>query len=181
MPTYLDPRLGISYSEAIAESMASNTLGDPLLLTLELQNSNFVDDDGNPTSVWIVNDFAAFDAYDEDSVLRTFLPVPFRYTKPEQTDGGAPAAVQIEVDNISQVLTRQLLLAGRTPVYVVEREYLPSDPSAPHVLPPTRMAVTSVKVGGETVTGQASFGDFTNRKFPFATYTREEFPALAAQ
>lgn len=181
MPTYLDPRLGISYSEAIAESMANNVQGDPILLTLELRNANFVDDNGDPTSAWIVNDYQSLQAYDEDGVLRTFLPVPFRYAKPEQTDGGQPAAVQIEVDNVSQILTQQLLRAGRDPVYVIEREYLPSDTSAPHVLPPTQMVLTNVKARVETVTGQATFGDFSNRKFPFNTYTREKFPALAAQ
>lgn len=180
MPTYLDPRLGVSLSEAIAESMASNTQGDPILLTLELQNEFFVDDNGDPTSAWVVNDYTALQAYDENGVLRTFQPVPFSYSKPEQTDSGAPAAVQIQIDNVSQTLTRQLLRAGRSPVYVVEREYLPSDLSAPHVLPPTRMVLAQVKAGSETVTGQASFGDFTNRRFPFAIYTREAFPALAA-
>ncbi len=175
MPTYLDPRLGISYSEAIAESMASNVQGDPILLTLELRCAGFEE------SQFVVNDFRAFTAFDEDGIERTFQPVPFRYTKPEQTDGGQPAAVQVEIDNVSQILTAQLLLAGREPVYIIEREYLPSDPSGPHVLPPTRMVMTAVKVTCETVTGQARFGDFTNRKFPFNTYTREEFPALAAQ
>lgn len=178
---YLDPRLGITYSEAIAESMASNVQGDPILLTLELRCAAFVDTDDEPVSLWIVNDFAPFTAFDEDGVSREFLPVPFRYTKPEQTDGGQPASVQVEVDNVSQILTAQLLRAGRDPVYIVEREYLPSDPSGPHVLPPTRMVLTDVRAGCETVTGQARFGDFTNRKFPFHTYTREQFPSLAAQ
>lgn len=181
MPIYLDPRLGVSYSEAIAESMASNKQGDPILLTLELQNENFVDDAGNPTSAWIVNDYRPLVAKDEDGNERTFRPVPFRYTMPEQTDSGAPAAVQIEVDNVSQILTKQLARAGRSPVYIVEREYLPSDTSAPHVLPPTKMVLSNVEAGSTTVTAQASFGDFNNRKFPFATYTRELFPALAAQ
>lgn len=181
MPDYLSPRLGITYSEAIARSMASNQQGDPLLITLELQCANFVDDDGDNISFWLVNDFAELVAFDENEVERTFLPVPFRYSKPEQTDSGAPAGVQVEVDNVSQVLTSQLLLAGRVPVFIVEREYLPSDLTAPHVLPPTRLLLTNVKVSTTTVTGIASFGDFTNRKYPYSTYTREEFRALAAQ
>lgn len=180
MPTYLPPRLGVSYSEALAERMASNKQGDPILLTLELQNENFVDDDGAPTSAWIVNDFRPLVAVDENGNTRTFQPVPFRYTKPEQTDSGAPAAVQIEIDNVSQLLTAQLLRAGRTPVFVIERQFLPSDTTAPHILPVTRMTLTNVQAGSTTVTGQAVFGDFSNRKFPFYTYTRERFPALAA-
>ena len=173
MPTYLDPRLGISYSEAIAESMASNVQGDPILLTLEIRNVNF-------GSVYIVNDLNQFVAYDENGALRVFQPVPFRYTRPEQTDNGQPAGVQIEIDNVTQILTTQLLTAGRDTTYIVEREYLPSDNTAPHVLPPTTMVLTDVRATPETVTGLAVFGDFSNRRFPFNTYTRERFPSLAA-
>lgn len=187
MPTYLPARLGVTYSEAIAESMASATIGDPLLITLEIHNENFRDAQGNPTAARVVNDYRPLRAtLEADAPLNageevTFSPVPFRYVAPPQTDGGAPSAVQVEVDNVSQTLTTLLLQAGRSKVQLIEREYLPSDTSAPHVMPPTRLTLSNVKAGVTTVSAQAGFGNLTNRRFPGNTYTRELFPALAAR
>jgi hypothetical protein len=182
MPDYLPMHAGVQISEAIAEAMASATIGDPILLTLELRHPSFVDESDNPVSAWIVNDLRNLVAFDENDVERTFIGVPFRYVKPEQSDSAAPQVPAVAVDNVSLEVTRLLMLAKGSddPVQVIEREYLPSDLSAPHVLPVTVLELSAPVITAETVTGQLIFGNLTNRKYPARTYTAEDFPALAA-
>lgn len=181
MPTYLPANAGLQLSEAIAEAYASANVGDPVLLTLEFRHPDFVDDDGNPTSAWVVNDYRNLVAFDEDSIERTFIGVPFKYVKPDQTDSGAPKAAQIELDNVSLEVSRLLMQARESddPVEVVEREYLPSDLTAPHVLPVTVTELAAPAITVETVSASCTFGNLTNRKYPARTYTAEDFPALA--
>jgi hypothetical protein len=182
MPTYLPPRAGVSISEDAAQNYASATVGDPVLLTLELIHPAFT----QPARV--VNDLRNLTAtleagapYNAGAAVE-FIGVPFRYTKPEQSDSGAPAAVPVEIDNVSRALTELLMLARESmePVEVIEREYLPSDTSAPHVLPPTRLELTNIVITPETVSAQLGFGNLTNRKFPPRIYTAEDFPGLAS-
>jgi hypothetical protein len=188
MPTYLPAVQGIQRSQAIAESMASATVGDPMLLTLELYHPSFVDDNGDPTAARIVCDFRNLAAtLEADAPLNaseevTFIGIPFRYTRQEMTDSGAPAGVQIEIDNVSLAITRLLaqMQGSLEPIRCIEREYLPSDTSAPHVLPVTTLYLSDVEVSAETVTAKVTFGDLTNRRFPVDEYTREQWPALAA-
>jgi hypothetical protein len=181
MPTYLPANAGIELSEAIAEAYASSKIGDPILLTLEFRHASFTDEEGNPISHYIVNDFRELSATDEDSNVRTFLPVPFRFTKPDQSDSGAPKAARIEIDNVSLILARLLMQARESdePVQVIAREYLPSDTSAPHVIPVTGTELSSPVITVETVSAELGFGNLTNRKFPARSYTAEDFPALA--
>jgi hypothetical protein len=189
MPTYLPPRLGIQHSEAVAEAMASAKVGDPILLTLELYREGWIDENGDQAVARVVNDYRPFHATLEDDApnnpgeLVTFQGVPFRYTKPEQTDSGAPSAVGIEIDNVSQQLTAllQQQKTSREPLRLIEREYLPSDNSAPHVLPPTKLVLSDVEATVTSVGAKATFGDLTNRRFPVHTFTRERFPGLTAR
>jgi len=184
MPVYLPPRLGLEHSEAIAEAYASSIAGDPVMLCLEIMHPDF------PEPVRIVNDFRNFyatleaDAPIDAGLEVLFIPVPFRYIKPEQTaDGsGAPAAVAVEIDNVSRQLAELMLLAREcnSAVSVIEREYLPSDTTAPHVLPVTRLTLSNIVLTVDVVRANLSFGDLTNRKFPALTYTAEAFPGLAA-
>jgi hypothetical protein len=180
MPTYLPENAGVQYSEAYAEAIASAKVGDPILLTLELRHPLFVDEDGAATSAWIVNDFRNHTFTDENSETNTYIGVPFRYVKPEQTDSGAPKPAALEVDNVSLEVTRLLMLARGSddPVEAVQREFLPSDTTAPHVLPVTVLELTNPVVTVETVSLQLTFGALTNRKFPARTYTAEDFPGL---
>lgn len=181
MPAYLDPRAGVQLSEAIAEAYASATVGDPVLITLELHHPSFT------APARVVNDYRTLTAtleadapYNAGEAVE-FIGVPFRYTKPEQSDSGAPAAVGIEIDNVSLAITELLLQAIESdePVLVIEREYLPSDTSAPHVLPVLQLEMGGIQVGVETVSAQLTFGNLTNRKFPATQYTAENAPGLA--
>jgi hypothetical protein len=186
MPTYLPSRLGLELSDAIAEAYASATAGDPVLFTLELHHPEFT------APARIVNDWRAHvltleaDAPEDPSTAVTFTGVPFRYARPDQVAelkaAAAPAAVPIEIDNVSLELATLMLLAKESeePVTVIAREYLPSDTSAPHVLPVLTLTMTNIELGVETVTAQLTFGDLTNLRFPRRPYTAALFPGLAA-
>jgi Domain of unknown function (DUF1833) len=189
MPTYLPPRLGISLSEALAESYTVAPVDDPVLLTLEFHHPDFEDEEGRHTAFRIVNDWADLRARLEPGApldggqLVTFKACPFRYVKPEQTDTGAPAAISLEVENVSREVSMLLDLAvdSMQPVLMIERVYLPSDTSGPHEMPPTRMYLSAPQVSAGSVVTTASFGTLTNRKFPGKRYTREVYPGLTAK
>lgn len=186
MPTYLPEQLGQSFSEALAESYASATAGDPPLICLEIMNPDF------EAPARVVNDFRNLTATLEatapynPSQAVTFLAVPFRYVRQEQTadagNGGAPAPVQVEIDNVSRQFAELMLMARESqhPTTCIEREYLPSDTSAPHIIPVTKVTLSNIVLTPDTVRASLSFGELTNRKFPPLTYTPEDFPALSA-
>lgn len=181
MPTYLPPNAGVQLSEAIRQAYASATVSSAVLLTLEIRHPSFVDESGNPTSAWIVNDFRNHTCTDESGTPHEFIGIPFRYTKPEQTDSGAPKVATLQIDNCSLEIARLLMLARESddPVEVVEREYLSSDKTAPHVLPVTVLELNSPEITVESVSAQVGFGNLTNRKYPARTFQSFEFPGLA--
>jgi len=188
VPTYLPPRRGISHSEAIAESRVYATVDEPELLTLALYHSAIVDQFGQPTGAYAVNDFEELVATVEaDAPVHggeevTFRPVPMRVTLPEESDDVRDPGAQIEIDNAARVLTPYLRAAAQTqePVQLIARTYLPSDTSAPHEMPPLHLEVTGASADGVNVTLRAGFGDVTNYPFPSVLYTPEGFPGLAA-
>jgi hypothetical protein len=189
MPTYLPPRVGISLSEALAETYALSNVDEPVLVTLEIHHPDFRLPSGAPTAARVVNDWQNLTATLEagaplnagEAVL--FTACPFTYTKPEQTDSGAPASVSIVIDNVSRQLTMLLDQAAESmiPVLVIERIYLPSDTSAPHEMPPTSMYLSAPQITPTTVTLTASFGNLTNRRFPGARYKRKQYAALSSR
>jgi hypothetical protein len=182
MPDYLPENAGVSYSKGYAEAIASATIGDPILQTFEFRHPEFVDENGDATSYWIVNNIRNLVATDENSETHTYLAIPLEFVPPEQSDTGAPKPGGLKIDNVSREITRLLMLARESdiPVEAVERRYLPSDTSAPHVLPVTVYELANPEVNVESATVQLTFGHLTNKKFPARIYTVEEFPGLVA-
>jgi hypothetical protein len=176
----LPENAGVAFSEAYANAISSAKMGDPLLVALEVRHPDFEDESGNPTSYYIVSDNRSLTATDEDSETHTYIPIPFRFIPPEQTDSGAPKPAALEIDNVSLQLSQLLLMANSsaTPVEVVVRMFLRSDTSTPHVLPVLVMEATEPVITSETVSVQLTFGALTNRKFPARVYTAEDFPGL---
>lgn len=176
-------------SEAIAESYAQADVGDVQLYTLELHHPDFVDDDGNPTAARFVNDWVDHDLGLEATAplnageTVTFKGLPFKANLPEETDTGAPAVLNIEVENVSRHITPLLDMAlpSEEPVMMIIREYMSSDKTAPHKLPVVKMFLTNIVVTPTSMTAGASFGNLTNRRFPGVRYTRVTHPGLAAR
>lgn len=183
MPTYLPERLGVSISEAAAEAYASATAGEVRLVAFELHHPAFT----APARVvadWVNHTLThEATAAVDPGVACEYIGVPLRYVPPEQSaEGNAPALGRVEIDNVSLTIGRLLRLAkeSREPITLIIREYLPSDKSAPHILPPLVMNLTGIVLTTETASGQLSFGDLTNRRFPPRLYTTADFPTLAA-
>lgn len=183
MPTYRPLHVGLQHSEALAEAYLHNPADDPVLITVELHHTLF------SAPARIVNDWEPLlatleaDAPEDAGTEVTFAGIPFRFTSPAETDSGAPSAVQLVVDNLNAAITALILEVQESeePILVLIRRYLPSDTSAPHVLPVERLWVeTPVQI---TPTGSAvfscSFSDLGNRKFPRVEYRRETHPTLS--
>lgn len=188
MPVMLPARLGVSQSEALREAYAHATAGDPELLTIALYHPAFVDSLGNPTAVYCVRDMEPLDATLElDAPLHagqqvTFEPIPFDFTRPEESDGNSPPEVTVSLDNVARDLMPWLAAASasQTPITMIVRVYLPSDTSAPHENPPMSLVLRNVTATATTVSAKAGYGDLINSRFPRKEYTRETHPGLAS-
>ena len=189
MPTYLPARNGITLSQAMAESYTSSQVGDVALFTLEIHHPDFRDKFGNVTAARFVNDWV-----DHTLTLETDAPInageaivfkgmPFKAELPDETDSGAPSAINIEIENVSRDVTLLLdqAIASMVPIEMIIREYMSSDKSAPHKLPVIKMILSNVVVTSGTMSAQAKFGNLTNRRFPGVRYTRQTHPGLAAR
>jgi hypothetical protein len=183
MPAYLPPRLGISISEVAAEAYASATAGEVRLIAFELHHPGFTAP-GRVVADWVNHTLThEADAAVDPSTACEYVGVPLRYFPPDQSaEGATPSLGRIEIDNVSLTIGRLMRLAkeSREPVTLIVREYLASDTSAPHVTPPLVMNLTGIVITAETSSGQLSFGDLTNRRFPPRLYTPADFPTLAA-
>lgn len=188
MPIYRTAKRGISYSQAIAAAYASAPETEVLLDTLEFRHASFTSL-GTPFAARVVNDHTLLSAYLEADAplnpgeLVVFLPTRFSLTRPAETESGSVPEIEITVDNAARVLMPYLDAAkeSRDPIEVTWRPYLPSDLTAPHMLPPLTLALRSVSVDMSRVTARAGFGNMTNRRFPALEYTSVTHPGLAAR
>lgn len=188
MPNFLPLRQGVSQSAALAQAYAHATAAEPILVTLEIRHPTFVDDAGNPTAIRIVNDWTPLTATLEASAPLNagatvkFEALPFKFLRPEESDGSAPPEISIEIDNVSREIMPHLNHAceSDSPVSVMVRSYLPSDTSAPHESPVPVFVLKSVSASMQTISGKAGFGNLINERFPKKFYTRESNPGLVS-
>lgn len=182
-------RRGVSYSQALTAAYASVTEDEVILDTLEFRHPAFVDGNGDPMAVRVVNDHTSLLAYLEaDAPMNpgeevTYSPVAFRFSRPDESNSDKMPEIQIQVDNAARVLIPYLDLAvtGKDLIYVTWRQYLASDLSTPHMLPPLTMTLKQVSADMNVVTATAGFADLSNRRFPTLEYTRSKFKSLAAR
>ena len=188
MPTYQPPINGVAFSEAYAEAIATARTDRVMLPTYELRHPAFVDENGAPYAIRIVNDFADFTGTLEAgapmnagaSVL--FKAMPVEVSGPDESDSGIAQAIAFSVDAVSALLVEQLdyALSTLTPVELTERIYASDDPSGPAVTPVLTMTLRDVVVTETRVTARAVFYDPSNRGFPAAEYTLADYPGLSA-
>lgn len=191
MATTFRPRKrGISYSEALAAAYASAPETEILLDTLEFRHPAFVDPvTGDPIGLRAVNDHTELSAFLEaDAPLDagaevTFYPVAFKFSRPSESNSSNAPELQLQVDNAARILVPYLDLArsSRSSILVTWRQYLASDLTTPHMLPPLTMTLKSVVADMNTVSASAGFADLTNRRFPAIEYTSLKFPGLSVR
>lgn len=189
MPTFRAPVLGLSHSQAIARAYASAPEDALVLETLEFRHATFVDGEGQPYAIRVVNDHTALLAYLEaDAVLNggeevRFDPCRFTFEPPAQTESGQAPTIQIVVNNVARQLSPYMAQAknSRSPLIVTWRPYLPDDLTAPHMSPPLTMSMRDVQVSMNDVQGTGTFIQLINRRFPAKEYTLRKFKNLTVR
>lgn len=176
----------MTYSQAIAEAYATADMDEVILDTVELIHPGFVDDNGNPTAVRIVR------AIEKSIQLRleqnaplnggqivSFVGVPFNFTMPAFKVGQVPS-FQLAIDNVSREVTKylEMAIAQITPITVIYRPYLASDPSGPQLDPPYQFTLTNAKADVFQITGTCTMNDVYNWPFPKRKYLPAEWKGL---
>lgn len=185
-PVMRPPRRGVSYSEGLARAYASNPEDEIVLDTLEFLHSTFLDDDGNPMGIRVVNDHSLLTAtLEPDAPLNAgqtvgFQPVYFTMKRQDESESGAVPQITIQVDNVGQILIPYLDRAkeSRDPIQVIWRPYLADDLSGPHMIPVLMLTLTKVGGNMSSLAASAGFSELTNRRFPASEYTSKKFPGL---
>lgn len=177
MPNYLDEKNGLTLSEAYAEAAASAPAGRIVHNTYELTHPSFTE------RILIVNSYTPVTATLETGETVEFVPCPVTVTPPEESEGAAIPAINIQIDGVSGLVVNALDLAIKTSerIGVIERVYVSDDLSAPAVLPPLRLTLREVEVNEYSVVASAGYDDPINRGFPAKEYLAREYPGLAAR
>jgi hypothetical protein len=191
MATAFRPRKrGISYSEALTAAYASAPETEILLDTLEFRHAEFKDPNtGELIGLRGVNDHTELYAHlESNAVLNAgqevrFHPIAFKFTRPTETNTSTAPEIQLQIDNAARILVPYLDLArkSRSSITVTWRQYLASDLTTPHILPPLTMTLKNVSANMTQVTATAGFADLTNRRFPAVEYSSLKFPGLTAR
>lgn len=171
--------------QALAEAYASASVSDLVMETIELHHPKFVDELGVRTAVRIVKAFEPFTAKLENTAPLNpnqyveFKPIPFDMTPAGFKEGDVPT-MNLSISNVSREITRylELAIADKTPIIVMYRPYLESDPSEPQLLPVVVMSITSAEASLMHVTATATLSDVHNWPFPAVKYTPDTFPGL---
>ncbi len=164
-----------SLNEALKEVYALAPNNRVPLETLQLSHPSLTE------SIYMVQDRQSWDLTLEDGeTIKTFEPVPFRFTPPAQGDNGLQE-MSLAIDNIDRAVTDFIDQLGsvNAPVEVTYRPYLSDDPTTVQMNPPLILFLTDIQVNAFEVTGRAAFTNIVNFKFPTEYYDRQRFPGLS--
>ena len=179
--TYQAPRHGVQLSDALAEAATTARDDRVMLSTLELRHPTI-------DPVRVVADYASLDATLEATApvdagaTVTFAASGVRVSKPDESDSAATPEITIDIDNVSGAVAGMLKLGkdSLVPWEVTERVYASDDTSAPHIMPPTTLTLTSYSLDAQTAVFKASYGDPVNVSVPRITFKRKPYPGLVA-
>lgn len=162
-----------SLEDAIKEAYALAPASISIIHTLEIKQTGVQD------TVYISQTRRTFEAYDENSVLRTFEPVGFQFSLPPMTEDGQQT-LNIAIDNVGQRVVEfvETALTSEVPIEITYRPYMSNDLSGPQMVPPLVLFVRDVAITPLQVSCTATFMDLVNRKSPSELYNRERFPTL---
>jgi hypothetical protein len=177
-----------SVEAALKEAYASAPSEDVIVHTLEVRHPLFVDEDGNPDSIWVTTNESPITAtIEEDAPVRggeavDFVSFPFTFSL-APIENTAVKEIQITIDNVDRRIVENLDLAvaDTTKIQVCYRPFLASDLTGPQMDPPPTFTLSSVTVTALTVTARARISIDLNGAFPRRIYTAAEFPALIGQ
>lgn len=180
-----DPSLSDALAEAAALAPADELVHD----TLEIRHPDFVDEAGNPDSLWITNDTVALAApIEAGAPVRpgetvTFTALAFSFALAAIEPGTTPE-IEISLDNVNRAIVQYLDMAMESakPITVVYRPYLDSDVAAgPQIMPPPSFEIAEVTVTLGAASLKARTGIDLRVAFPLRRYNIVEFPGLAGR
>lgn len=177
-PSMRTPRLGVSYSEAMAAAYAVAPEDEIILETLQFDHPSFAQ------PVRVVNDHQFLTAgLEDDGGMVEFVPCFFKFTRPEESSSSSMPEVNIQVDNVAKILIPfiEQVVQSRIAMSMTWRPYLMSDLSGPHMLPVLTLTLRAIGTDMNSVTATAGFTDLANRKFPGNEYSSRLFPGLTAR
>jgi hypothetical protein len=172
---------------ALAEAYASAPTGDDDIVvhTIEIRHPSFVDDDENPTSIFLVHDHANFEAALEDDApikpgeMVEWIAIAFSFALAPIETSPKPQ-ILIEIDNVGRDITDLLdaaIIDGRK-VEVCYRPYLNGDRTGPKMSVPPVYTMSNVEVDVFRVTARANTGADLGVAFPRELYKPAKFPGL---
>lgn len=173
-----DPAL----SAPLAEAYASAPVDEIIYHTLELRHSAFA------SPIRVARDHVTLAAtLEADAPLNPGEEVNFAGygfdLKPPDVTGEASPTLGIEIDNVSREIVAAVESATLTTdlIEATYRAYLASDLTAPQNDPPLTLTISRVSCDLMRVSASAGFDDLSNRRFPAATYTADDYPGLLQQ
>lgn len=175
-----------TYTEALAEAIALAPEEEVHIDTLELRHETFVDDDGNPDSIWVTTNAENVDARLEDAApvkggqTVRFLSFPFKL-KLGRIEPGTGAVLNLEIDGVDRRIVRAIKRASTEPtkVVMVYRVFLSSDlGDGPQRLPPDAYVLNECDANASKVVGTAKVEIDMTGPFPRYLYTANEYPGL---
>ena len=158
-------------SEALKEAYLNYGSNSDVVETIEVSTS--------AESIWLCTGFSVFTATDENGVVRTFQPVPFKFSLPSQDTTGA-RSLNIAIENVDGSVIRFInsARAANCVISVKYRTFLASDTSSPQNPRPLKLSLKSAVATLTGVRFEAAIADVVNRSFPNGIYTYARFPGL---
>lgn len=178
-----------SISEALAEANAIAPVDDIIWHTIEIRHDDFVDDNGDPDSLRLVQAMEGMQMPLEDNApVRpgqwvSWTPLGFRFYLPSVEPGITPE-IEITVDGVNRAMMRylDLAVASAKPLWLSYRPYLDGAiDDGPQMDPVPTFLIVDVKVGVSSVTLKARTRVDLRGGFPVAQYTLDDFPGLAGR
>ncbi len=168
-------------SEAIKEAYASSPSDVFLYHTLEVKHPDFIDDEGNPTTIRIVQGFKNITATLETGETVKFQSMCFDIEQPP-VDTSAVPEITVEIDNVSREIIKHLdnAASSQHKTELIYRPYLSSDLSTPQMIPPISLTVTEINGDVYKITAKARMTDIGNKTFPNETYRLTKFMGLVS-
>lgn len=144
--------------------------------TLELAHPLF------PQTYYVANDVRAW-AFKLAAAAATSTPFdPVRFTVVLPTvDGKGQQDLQLAIDNVGREAMDAIEAAAANPAISISatyRVYLDVPDTAPQIDPPLLLALQSIVVTNEAITGTATRADTLNRPFPNELYRTDNYPGL---
>lgn len=176
-----------SISEALAEAIAIAPSDEVILNAIEIRHPLFVDEEGNPDSIWaVLNNENITALIEADAPIRggemvEHIGMQFSLSL-ARIQPGAVQEIQFAIDNVDRRIVENLDIAitDGNRIVLVFRAFLSTDlEDGPQLI--RTYELSDVKVDAMRVTARARTSNDLRRAFPNRTYTATEFPALVGR